>query len=807
MSTEVGSIAINKMLLVKNEGFARLKIQDLKGCKTMRNKNGMITGLLTGLLVWMACTKATAAQPANIQIENQDMRVVFNPGTSIVAGYSKHREIDFIRKIQFTDAPVSGRMEAVNDSVWGAGQTMVLIAKNNTVHAITLYQNLPFIFLQTTLKNADREPLEIPRYTPFEMLLNIGKKPEQLKAHGTGGLTHVDGKSNSGSYAFLSIVDPNTRSGVVSAWLTNEKGSGVVFSDIKNGDVLITPRIDYGALQIKGGQTETLEIFIIGWFDDARLGLEAYADTIAKKYAIHLPPQPTVYCTWYHAKASNEQNLIKNAEFAEKNLRPFGFSVIQIDDGWQEGVKQNGPKKDFSAYKKDGPYPSGMKATADAIKEMGLVPGIWFMPFAGTFDDPYFADKQYLFATKDGKPFDTKWGGTCLDMTNPKTQKYVYDIAYRIAHDWGYQYFKMDGLYTGTATRLTYVNDKYKDDNIGESKLYDPFMTHIQAYRTGLQIVRKAAGDKVFFLGCCIPQNMRSFAPAMGLVDAMRIGPDNSRKWSAMCWGPNYGSRVYFLNGRVWYNDPDPIYVRDDVPLAHAQTLASWVTISGQLSASSEDYLKLSLPRVDMLRRTMPSHGLKPRPVDIFEQDVPRIWLLTDESTGVRRDIIALYNWDDKNAAQINCSLEKIGLDADRKYVGFDFWANTFVDPFRDNIKVSLPMAGCKIFSVRPVSNTPQLISTSRHITQGIIDVKDEKWDNSSKSLLGISEVVGADPYELRIVAAKESGSWEYQSARVSNEDKQAGVTIKQVNQEAAYLRVLIESKENRRVKWQVSFK
>jgi hypothetical protein len=38
-----------------------------------------------------------------------------------------------------------------------------------------------------------------------------------------------------------------------------------------------------------------------------------------------------------------------------------------------------------------------MKATADFIKADGLVPGIWFLPFSGSFTEPYFADKQDLF--------------------------------------------------------------------------------------------------------------------------------------------------------------------------------------------------------------------------------------------------------------------------------------------------------------------------------------------------------------------------------------------------------------------------
>ena len=48
--------------------------------------------------------------------------------------------------------------------------------------------------------------------------------------------------------------------------------------------------------------------------------------------------------------------------------------------------------------------------------------------------------------------------------------------------------------------------------------------------------------------------------------------------------GPIRGNRLYFLHGRVWWNDPDPSYVRPAVKLNHAQLLASWVAVSGMFN-------------------------------------------------------------------------------------------------------------------------------------------------------------------------------------------------------------------------------
>ena len=263
-----------------------------------------------------------------------------------------------------------------------------------------------------------------------------------------------------------------------------------------------------------------------------RDGLEAWAHKVADSYGINASlRQPSGYCTWYHAGASNEEVMVRQTEIAAKELKPYGFDFLQIDDGWQDGIKSNGPRRNFTRVRPDGPYPSGMKKTADMIRSHGLTPGIWFMPFAGTWNDPWFKDHQdWLVKRADGKPYDTAWGGTCLDMTDPGARKYLSDNVHRMAHDWGYRFFKMDGLSTGAGVTPQYVNLAYKDDHMGDAVFHDPSKTNIEVFRSGLKLVREAAGPDVFLLGCLRPQNMRSYGGAFGLVDAMRVGPDNKAK-------------------------------------------------------------------------------------------------------------------------------------------------------------------------------------------------------------------------------------------------------------------------------------
>ena len=172
------------------------------------------------------------------------------------------------------------------------------------------------------------------------------------------------------------------------------------------------------------------ETFVIGWFADARLGLEAWADAVARRMAIKLPPMPIVYCTWYdnvHGGSSNAKALAQLSDFAARTLKPYGLSCIQIDDGWQMGdPKGNGPRKNFSAYNPNGPYPDGMKPIAEALNADGFTAGLWMLPFGGSWNDLFFATHQDWFVQKaDGKPYDTAWGGTALDMTQAGARAFV----------------------------------------------------------------------------------------------------------------------------------------------------------------------------------------------------------------------------------------------------------------------------------------------------------------------------------------------------------------------------------------------
>ena len=182
-------------------------------------------------------------------------------------------------------------------------------------------------------------------------------------------------------------------------------------------------------------------------------------------------------------------------------------------------------------------------------------------------------------------------------------------------------------------------------------------------------------------------------------------------------------------------------------------------SITGQLFMVSDDFTKLKPERLEILKRVMPAHGRQVRPVDLLEEEIPRIWLVTDNRGGVRRDVIGLFNWDEK-PWEVDYPLDRIGLPEAKRFVAFDFWGNQFLPPIEGRLKVTLPPTSCMILAVRPEADHPQVISTSRHVTQGMVDLLEEKWDPATKTLSGRSRVVAGDPYEIRVAVGTGTAKW-----------------------------------------------
>ena len=140
----------------------------------------------------------------------------------------------------------------VDDDFFGPGKRIVVRHAARDFSSLEIYRSLPFVLIRRHLHNGGQKEIDVPKVVPATWAVELGKPAGELRTLGTAGLTAPD--KNPGSYLFLTVADPATRRGVVAGWLSNDRGSGVVFSGVKQGKVEFRAQIDYGRLPIPPGQ-------------------------------------------------------------------------------------------------------------------------------------------------------------------------------------------------------------------------------------------------------------------------------------------------------------------------------------------------------------------------------------------------------------------------------------------------------------------------------------------------------------------------------------------------------------------------
>lgn len=763
--------------------------------------------LTAGVSIFQADARAQA--PAQEVIEESGLKVTVDTTNGIAKVEAGGRLV--IPQLRVGHGGKFTRAEWVQmNEPLGAARALSLTFDNGRSVALAVFPGRPFLCLRQEITNQAEIDTDFTDESVAELSLDAGFPTAQLSAFGTGGISPLD--KNPGSYMYQAIVHPASGQGLVAGWLSSDRGSGVLFTPLSEGHPTLKAVTQYGRLRLKPKSSERGEWLALGWFEDARLGLEAYADGVAAYHGIRLPPQPTGYCTWYsspHGGAGDQKSTAELAAFLGKELKPYGLGFLQIDDKWQKGKRRQGPAKDFTDAAPDGPYPAGMKAAADVIRASGLTAGLWFMPFAGDHEDPFFQDKQDWFVkSPEGKPFETPWGGTSIDLSQPRAREHLKFLVNRFVKEWGFGYLKMDGLYTGLGVAQVYVHEHYKEDGFGKQTFSDPYQTPVQIFRSGLSLVRETAGPETYLLGCCIPQNLRSMGASFGMVDAMRIGADNDAAWKKGASdnafaGPVNGTRRWFMHRRIWHNDPDPIYVRPSLTLDQARALATWTAITGQLNTHSEWTPGLPPDRLDILRRTMGGPALPARPVDVFENDPARIWV-TGTPGGAAPVAVSLFNWESK-PIELDVPLERVGLKPDAHYEGWEFWTNKPVRGLTGRLTLKLDPSSCRVIVLRPKSTGPMLVSTSRHVLQSMVGCQAEKWDANAKRLSGNCAAVAGDPLELRILLPEDGNGWSDGEVVLAEEAAAAGVRAS-LSREGSILRLRLESPESRTIPWSLQW-
>jgi alpha-galactosidase len=223
------------------------------------------------------------------------------------------------------------------------------------------------------------------------------------------------------------------------------------------------------------------------------------------------------------------------------------------------------------------------------------------------------------------------WGGEVgvLDTTDPDVLAHLEATAAALV-DMGYPYLKLDFTY-GPSLPGRYA---------------DPTRTPAERVRAGLEAIRRGAGDEAFVLGCGMP-----LGAGVGLVDAMRIGPDVAPWWRREEHEglvPGYGQSQpatrnawrsslarSFMHRRLWLNDPDCLLLRTTQTRLSPAAVEAWaraVGMTGGLAVVSDDLALLGeddrrlLDEITVLGRAVDREALTgppPRCDDLMAEATP----------------------------------------------------------------------------------------------------------------------------------------------------------------------------------------
>lgn len=456
------------------------------------------------------------------------------------------------------------------------------------------------------------------------------------------------------------------------------------------------------------------------------------------------PSPPTGWMSWntYFDRATGDDNLAE-ARIGQKFLQPFGMEFWSIES-WQDN-SDTLPVSHFdnlSLAPSPQKFPQGMKKLADDIRALGFRPGIWIPPF-GTGSESFYRDhKEWFLHDPSGKPMST-WNGTyTLDPSQPEVTDYLRSIFRMASRDWGYEFFKIDGMSGRNHGLSAHFFERPEVKAAFKNPCPNPFERCVQAFREGI-------GEDRVFLAC----QGHFTGPEAAYADASRTGadivhPNQPPQWENLLSQARCTLNQVFVHNIVFFADPDTLLVGDFLDLEQARLSATVVSLPGQMMFSGDKLAALSPARMRLLQQALPVCNV--RPLDLYPvfRMLP-VWDLKVHRPFADWDVVALFNWSER-AAPIGFDFAELGLESDAEYVLDEFWTNAFQGVRKGRFEMRVPAHGVRLLAVHRAQAVPQFISSDRHITQGAVELAQLAWNASAKTLTGLVKAVKGYPLTLR---------------------------------------------------------
>jgi alpha-galactosidase len=448
--------------------------------------------------------------------------------------------------------------------------------------------------------------------------------------------------------------------------------------------------------------------------------LARYGQALARQMgARSWPHVPTGWCSWYYYWWNiDEDKILTNLDFLAEHRRELPVEYVQVDDGYQAGIG------DWTTVNEK--FPHGLAWLAQRIHEKGFKAGLWLAPFVvGAKSSLHRDHPDWIVRSPDGEPVIAlnNWGQDCygLDCTHPGAQAWLRRTIETVAREWGFDYLKLDFLFGATV------------DGVRR----DPQATRAQAYRRGLEILRRAAGERLM-MACIAP-----VGATIGLFEACRIGPDVSPAWR-MPWpgaplcapGTENALRTvlarHWMHGNLWLNDPDCLLLRDSetaLTLDETRFLATVIALSGGTVFLSDNLPKLPPERLQIASLLLPPYGRPARPLDLMDRFPPSVLRLDVERPFERWWLQGVLHWSD-SPADVTAPLPSEPVHV------VDLWEERYFGVQQGQITFQrMAPHSAKLLALRSARAEPQVVSSTFHFSQGAVEIEDARFDPVAMAL------------------------------------------------------------------------
>jgi len=494
----------------------------------------------------------------------------------------------------------------------------------------------------------------------------------------------------------------------------------------------------------------------------------------------HFPRPPVVWSSWtsYYADVT-EADVVRNADWLAKNLKPYGFNFVQLDDGYDRDEKG---QHDWIENWDRTRFPHGPEWLAQYIRSTGLRAGIWLVPnaYAGAVKD----HPDWYLRDKHGNPI-LDYNTPALDSSNPEVLQFLRKL-FTTLDNWGFDYYKFDGEHA----LPQYV------PRVDKTNLFDSIANPLDVYRNRLKVIREVLGPDRFIEGCPAGTPLNG----IGYFQSYFNGDDLYNTWQGMY--PLFSSinANGFLNHMVVYVMPGegaelgpPMTLEEverkrhpsvlatarerELPLtqfgttlAEAHTLVTYLSLTGvvyplasvmpELPEDRVGLLKMTLPPLPILPVDLYSRGtdmqydrFKSTTADSYIHNYPDILDLKVSAASGVYDVAGVTNWRSGVMTKRLTFANKLGL-APGPYAVLDFWNQKFLGVFEGSIDIPVQPHDTRVLLIHAALNHPQLLGTARHIS-GSYSIDKLAWDEAENRLHGTSTTIDGAPYTLWIRVPK----------------------------------------------------